>query len=78
MTAKEKAIQLVEKHSSKMPPMSDCESIGYPSFNQAKLMALITVEEMKQHSAKLNWDKSLLYDPFLEEVKVEIELLKMV
>ncbi len=87
MTPKEKAKQLVESHLSKMPPMSDCEKIGYPSINQAKLMANITVKEILEiDNIELSEKNGYLLIPvdmeigtpflkFWNDVKAEIELL---
>lgn len=74
MNAKQKAKQLVEKHLSKMPPLSECEKINYPAIHQAKLMALITVNEMLESSAKYDFRENLVYDTYLQNVKKEIEI----
>lgn len=74
ITTKQKAKELIEKHLSKMPPLSDCEKINYPAIHQAKLMALITVNEMLESSAKYDFRENLVYDTYLQNVKNEIEL----
>jgi hypothetical protein len=74
MNAKQKAKHLVEKHLSKMPPMSECEKINYPAIHQAKLMALITVDEMLEASAKYDFRDNLVYDTYLQNVKKEVDL----
>lgn len=67
MTPKEKAQQLVEKFEITAHPFIDVDK------QLAKTCALKCVDEMLECSAKLNWNKDILHDPFLIEVKKEIQ-----
>lgn len=56
MTPKEKAKQLVDSYTHKLPAPSQCEKIDYPVFIQGKLIASMVCSEVMK--ACINYDEA--------------------
>ena len=72
MTAKQKALALVNSYTHKLPAPSDCKKINYPLFHQGRLIASMVANEVKKTVEK---NCNLVETTYWENVIKEIERL---